>query len=95
MTAQSWFLLYILVLNLVSFFLFGLDKWKALHGRWRIPEKTLFLSAILGGSFGARLGMSVFRHKTRKRSFAIGIPLIFLAQFVLVLGYYWITGAAA
>lgn len=79
------FLAYLLLINLGSFVLFGIDKFKAKHHLWRISEKTLFLSAILGGSFGARLGMEVFRHKTKHKSFVIGIPIIFLLQVILVI----------
>lgn len=92
MAAEDWFLLYLLLINLAGFCLFGVDKWKAVHQKWRIPEKTLFAVAILGGSFGARLGMTVFRHKTKHRSFTIGIPMIFLVQCVLVIAFYWWMG---
>lgn len=85
MTIKDVILLYILLINIAAFVMFGVDKWKATHQRWRIPEKTLFVIAGLGGSFGARLGMSVFRHKTKHRSFTIGIPMIFLAQCILVI----------
>lgn len=89
MTWEACIVLYILLINVAAFVLFGIDKWKATHQKWRIPEKTLFLVAGLGGSFGARLGMSVFRHKTKHRSFTIGIPMIFLAQCVLVILGIW------
>ena len=65
-------------------FLMGIDKKKAQTGAWRIPEKTLFLSAILGGGVGAIAGMQLFRHKTRHRSFVIGMPLILLAWVILL-----------
>lgn len=89
MTGKSWLLLYILAVNLVAFCLFGIDKWKAVHHRFRIPERILFGIAAVGGSFGARLGMSLFHHKTRHRSFTIGIPMIFLGQCVLVFTIYY------
>ena len=57
--------IYLIFMNLLAFLLMGLDKAKARRNRWRIPEKTLFLSSILGGSIGAILGMQVFRHKTK------------------------------
>ena len=85
MRPEVWFGGYLILVNIVAFCLFGIDKWKAQHGQWRIPEKTLFLSAILGGSFGAGLGMRAFRHKTKHRSFTIGIPAILIAQCVIVI----------
>lgn len=79
-------LLFLLVtVNLAAFALFGIDKYKARHDLWRIPEKTLFLFALLGGSVGAFLGMKLFRHKTRHRRFSVGLPLIFLLQVLLCL----------
>ncbi len=74
---------YLIFMNLLAFLLMGLDKEKARRNRWRIPEKTLFLSAILGGSIGAILGMQVFRHKTKHASFRIGMPCILIAQLGL------------
>lgn len=88
MEFNIWVLFYLILINIITFLLFGVDKWKAAHEKWRIPERTLFLFAGLGGSFGARLGMSVFRHKTKHRSFTIGIPSIFIAQCILVLLFY-------
>ena len=55
--------IYLLVINVVAFCLYGLDKWKAKHNRWRISEATLILSAVIGGSLGAFCGMNLFRHK--------------------------------
>ena len=75
---------YLLIVNIVAFFLMGIDKKKAQTGAWRIPEKALFLSAILGGGLGAIAGMQLFRHKTRHRSFVIGMPLILLAWVILL-----------
>ena len=69
-------IIYLVLINLAAFVLMGLDKRKAKKNLWRIPEKTLFLSAILGGSAGAIAGMYVFHHKTRHWYFAIGMPLI-------------------
>lgn len=75
---------YLLIVNIAAFFLMGIDKKKAQTGAWRIPEKTLFLPAILGGGVGAIAGMQLFRHKTRHRSFVIGMPLILLAWVILL-----------
>ena len=82
---QTVLLIWVLAWTLIAFALMGIDKWKAKHDSWRIPEKTLFLSAILGGSVGALAGMYLFRHKTKHLSFTVGMPLILAAQIVLVL----------
>ena len=82
-------MIYLAVVNLAAFALMGVDKRRAKRGAWRIPERTLFLPAILGGSPGAILGMQMFRHKTRHRQFAVGIPLILLVQLVIVVLLIW------
>ena len=69
--------------NLVAFLLYGLDKLKAKRGAWRIPEATLLLLALLGGSLGAFLGMEVFRHKTRHVKFKVLVPVFLLLHIVL------------
>ena len=76
---------YLLFINLTAFALMGTDKRRARMHRWRIPEKTLFLAAFLGGSPGAIAGMYTFRHKTRHWYFVVGMPLILLLQAGLVL----------
>lgn len=78
-------LIWVLAWTLIAFVLMGADKWKARHDNWRIPEKALFLSAILGGSVGALAGMYLFRHKTKHLSFTIGMPVILALQIALVL----------
>ena len=88
---QTILLIWVLVWTLIAFALMGIDKWKAQHDSRRIPEKTLFLSAVLGGSPGALAGMYLFRHKTKHRSFTVGIPLILAAQIALVLFLVWRT----
>lgn len=80
----KFILYYIAGINLFGFFLMGIDKFKAKRMRWRIPEKNLFLIAIIGGSIGSILGMYVFRHKTRHWIFVIGMPAILIIQIVLV-----------
>ncbi len=70
--------------NLLAFIVFGLDKKKAEKDKWRVPESTLIMLAVLGGSAGALAGMLVFRHKTKKAKFMIGIPVILLLQVLLV-----------
>ena len=78
-------LIWVLAWTLIAFVLMGADKWKARHENWRVPEKALFLSAILGGSVGALAGMYLFRHKTKHLSFTIGMPVILALQIALVL----------
>ena len=82
---ETVLLIWVLAWTLIAFALMGVDKWKARHDSWRIPEKTLFLSAILGGSVGALAGMYLFHHKTKHLSFTVGMPLILAVQIVLVL----------
>ncbi|MBE6875047.1 DUF1294 domain-containing protein [Ruminococcus sp.] len=65
--------------NLAVFIMYGIDKGKAKGGRWRISEKTLVLSAVLG-IVGGLMGMVVFHHKTRKPKFSVGLPIIFFAE---------------
>ena len=75
--------IYLLAANLVLFAMMGIDKYKARKGLWRIPEKTLFITAILGGSIGGILGMKLFRHKTLHNSFRFGFPAILIAQLAM------------
>ena len=78
-------LIYIfLMMNVLTFVVFGLDKWKARRGRWRVPEATLLALAALGGSVGAWLAMQLFRHKTQKKKFRYGVPVMFVLQLVVV-----------
>lgn len=76
--------IYLALINLVAFVLMGIDKYKATRHRWRIPERTLFLTAVLGGSLGALLGMWIFWHKTRKKVFAVGMPVLLILQLLVV-----------
>ena len=85
--------IYLLVINLVTFLVFGLDKWKAKRKEAkesvrRVPEKTLFLLSALGGSIGALLGMKAWRHKTKHNSFRFGIPAILALQILIPLGLW-------
>ena len=77
-------LYYLIVINIVTFLVYGMDKLKAKQGSWRISEATLLILAIIGGSIGALLGMKVWRHKTQHKKFKYGLPLILLAQIVLI-----------
>ena len=81
-------LIYLLIITLVTLFVFGWDKLCAKRDKRRVPEGTLFLLALLGGSIGALLGMRVFHHKTLHKSFTIGIPLILILQVIVPLGLY-------
>lgn len=76
---------YLVAINVVTFVMYGIDKWKAKHNKWRIPEATLLGLAVVGGSVGAWLGMNVWHHKTMHKKFKYGIPLILMAQIVIVL----------
>ena len=77
-------LYYLIVINIVTFLVYGIDKWKAKQGSWRISEATLLMLAVIGGSIGALLGMKVWRHKTQHKKFKYGLPLILLAQIALI-----------
>jgi len=77
-------LIYLLIINAVGFTVMLVDKHKAKKNRWRIPEKTLFGVALIGGSAGCILGMYTVRHKTKHKSFTIGMPAILIAQVVLL-----------
>ncbi len=74
---------YILIINLVTLIVFGIDKYKAKRKLWRIPEAALFILSIAGGSLGALCAMFLFNHKTKHWSFLIGIPLILVLQIAL------------
>ena len=79
-------LYYLIVINIVTFLVYGMDKLKAKQGSWRISEATLLILAIIGGSIGALLGMKVWRHKTMHKKFKYGLPLILIIQIILI-GY--------
>lgn len=83
---MQYLVIIIMVMNLITFFIYGEDKRRAQKGRWRIPEKTLLLLALLGGGAGALLGMHMFHHKTQKPLFRIGVPCILILQ-AIVLGW--------
>ena len=87
------FLLYLLLINAAAFFLMLVDKRKAIKQRWRIPERTLIGSALLGGSVGALLGMYTFRHKTKHLSFTLGMPAFLIAQVALAIWIFSKIGA--
>lgn len=78
------FEIYLIGINVLTFLIYGADKWKARKNKWRIPEDTLIWLAIVGGSIGALFGMHLFRHKTKHKKFLIGVPAILLIQVVLL-----------
>ena len=71
-------------INILSFIVYGIDKWRAAHGRWRIPESTLLGIAVIGGSIGALIGMKVWHHKTKHKKFVFGLPAILLIQLIIL-----------
>ena len=75
---------YLIFINIVTFLVYGIDKWKAKQGSWRISEATLLMLAVIGGTIGALLGMQVWHHKTMHLKFKYGLPLILLAQIALI-----------
>ena len=77
-------LIYWGVINVVTFFVYGIDKWKASRRAWRIPEATLLGLAAIGGSIGAWLGMRTWHHKTQHKKFLIGVPAIIIIQVLLI-----------
>ena len=85
MTTEHLILIYLVAINVVTFFMYGIDKWKAKRSKWRIPEATLLGMAVIGGSIGAWLGMRVWHHKTMHKKFQFGIPLIIVAQIALII----------
>ena len=78
-------ILYVVAVNVVSFLMMGIDKRKAVKRAFRIPESTLFVLAIIGGSIGSIIGMHLFRHKTRHWYFLYGMPVILALQVILIL----------
>ena len=79
-------LYYLIGVNVLAFLVYGIDKWRAKKGKWRISEATLLLLAVIGGSLGAWLGMKVWHHKTMHKKFKYGIPAIIIIQIILI-GY--------
>ena len=84
METRHLILAYLAIITVVTFLVYGIDKWKAQHKRWRIPESALLGLAAIGGSVGAWLGMKVWRHKTQHKKFQYGVPAILAAQVAVV-----------
>ena len=82
---------YLVLINLLTFIVYGIDKLKAKKGKWRIPESTLLLLAFMGGSVGAWLGIKVWHHKTLHKKFKYGVPFIFILQIALCIYLFILT----
>ena len=78
-----------LIINVVTFFMYGFDKWKAKKSKMRIRETALLGLAVLGGSIGAWLGMKVWHHKTQHKKFRFGVPAIIIIQLVIIVYYLY------
>ena len=86
MTTQL-IIIYLIAINVITFLVYGIDKWKAKRSKWRIPKATLLGLAVIGGSIGAWLGMKVWHHKTMHKKFKFGLPVIIIIQ-LLIIGYF-------
>ena len=80
---MKYFIIYLIIINLIAFLAMYIDKRRAKYGKWRIKEHTLFILALLGGSIGAIAGMYTFRHKTKKMRVVIGFPAILVCEVIL------------
>lgn len=89
MSGMVYVLIYFAAINVLTFFLYGIDKWKAKRSKWRISEASLIWLAVVGGSVGALLGMKAWHHKTQHKKFKYGIPFILIAQIALVVWSVW------
>lgn len=83
-------IIYLLVINIVSFLAMYIDKKRAQKGEWRISESALFTLVLLGGGIGGIAGIYTFRHKTKKLKFTIGFPVILISEIILLLYFVWI-----
>lgn len=78
-------IIYLIIINIIGFLIMYIDKQKAKKGKWRIPEKTIFIITVLGGGIGTISGMYTFRHKTQKLHFTIGLPTITILEIIGVI----------
>ena len=76
--------IYLIIINIITFSLFGIDKRRAIKNKWRISEATLLISSLIGGVIGGFLGMSVFHHKTKKMKFRILMPVILILHILII-----------
>ena len=77
--------IYLIIVNIGTFILYGADKKKAEKDKYRIPESSLLFYSVIGGAFGAFLGMRIFHHKTKKKKFTIGMPLIVILEILIII----------
>lgn len=84
MNTNSLLIYYLLGINAMTFALYGIDKLKSKKGWWRIPEKTLLMLAVIGGSMGALYGIRLFHHKTKHKKFYLGVPILLVLQIALI-----------
>lgn len=85
---MRYFIIYLVIINIIAFLAMYIDKRKAKYGKWRIPEQSLFILALIGGSIGAIIGMYTFRHKTKKLRFSVGFPVILVLQIILIISLW-------
>jgi uncharacterized membrane protein YsdA (DUF1294 family) len=88
MNYELYITAFLLSVNVIAFFMYGIDKWKAKKDKWRTSEATLMWLAVIGGSIGAWLGMKVWHHKTLHKKFRYGLPLIIIVQIALIIFAY-------
>ena len=81
-------LIWLIFINIITYIIYAIDKYKSMHHKWRIRESTLILLAVIGGSVGALLAMYTVRHKTKHNKFRIGVPVILAVQIIAVCGVY-------
>ena len=86
-----YIIIYLVIINVITFIVYGLDKWKAKKAKWRIRESTLLGMAAVGGSIGALFAMKILRHKTLHPQFKYGVPLMLVAQIAMgvAIWYFW------
>lgn len=89
-TQYQFFFYYLMIINLITFIIFGIDKYKAIKDQWRIKESTLLGLSFIGGALGGMLGMYVFRHKTKKFYFFLGIPFMMILHVALFIYFVFI-----
>ena len=85
----KYVIIYLIIINLIGILAMYIDKKKAIKGSWRIQEKTLIMISVLGGGIGALIGMYLFRHKTKKLKFTIGIPVIIICEIILICFFFF------
>ncbi len=85
---MSYLYYYFITINVINFLLFAIDKQKAKRNQWRIPEAWLFFISLIGGSLGGIISMNIFKHKTSKIGFAIGMPFLLIINF---LGWFYLS----